>query len=287
MARSYEITAGLGHGGMSDVYAARRVSDGAMVALKMLRPESRFLHEATARLQREALAASKVQSPHVARVLDVINDAETGIVIAFEYLIGESLEARLHRCKRLSFAETHPIVTQVLLGLVSAHAVQVIHRDLKPGNVFLEQLVDGTERVKILDFGVSKLPSEHGFEVLTKKWQILGTFSYMPPEQIRTPSLVDSRADLYACGAVIFRMLIGELPHAARNLGDLIMTKRTQPARKLNGILPQAVTPFAAPIEQFVDRMLAMEPEARYQSAREALDAWQALASPPPTQGHR
>ncbi|MBI5535637.1 MAG: serine/threonine protein kinase [Deltaproteobacteria bacterium] len=277
---AYEITADIGHGGMGGVFAARRVSDGLRVAIKLLRPETRFLPDATERLRREAIAASRIRSKHVAQVIEVLDDPTHGTAVVFEYLEGETLEDRLKRDGQIPLKECRGLVEQMLVGLAEAHDEQIIHRDLKPGNIFLERRADGTISVKVLDFGVVKLPTQEGFEVLTQRWQSLGTFSYMPPEQIRTPSKVDARADLYACGAVIFRMLTGQPPHRARSVGDLILQKRSQPARKLNAVLPAKTEPLPASVEEFVDKLLAMEPHMRYQSARQALEAWRLATVP-------
>jgi serine/threonine-protein kinase len=280
--QGYEITGGIGQGGMGGVFAARRLSDGLRVAIKLLRPESRFLPEASERLRREAVAASRISSEHVARVLEVLEDPQLGTAVVFEFLQGESLDERLKREGRMPLATCGPLVEQMLVGLAEAHAEQLIHRDLKPSNIFLQALPDGQLRVKLLDFGVVKLPTEQGFESLTARWQSLGTFSYMPPEQITTPSRVDHRADLYACGAVIFRMLTGEPPHRARSVGDLILQKRSQPARKPNDVLPPDADPLPAPVVEFVVRMLAMDAGSRFQSAREALEAWHAATADTP-----
>jgi serine/threonine-protein kinase len=278
-ADQYQVVASVGGGGMADVFAATRRSDGVRVALKVLRAESTVMADAPERLRREAIAAAKIRSEHVARVLDCVEDARHGIAIVFELLEGETLEARLRREQRMSFAQAHPIVEQILAGLGDAHAVPVVHRDLKPGNVFLQAAPDGGTVVKLLDFGISKMPADQGFDALTQKGQSLGTFAYMPPEQFESPSKVDATADLYACGAVIFRMLTGELPYVARGVGDLIVKKRSQEARKLNSALPRGEAAFAQPIEGYVAKLLSTSPSARFASAREALEAWQALAS--------
>jgi len=277
---AYEITAGIGQGGMGGVFAARRLSDGLRVAIKLLRPETRFLPDASERLRREAIAASRIRSQHVARVIEVLDDPAHGTAVVFEYLEGETLEERMKRVGKMTLSECAPVVGQILVGLAEAHDERIIHRDLKPGNIFLEHRTQGATSVKLLDFGIVKLPTQEGFEALTQRWQSLGTFSYMPPEQIKTPSKVDHRADLYACGAVIFRMLTGQPPHRARSVGDLILQKRSQPARKLNAVLPAQTAPFPVRVEEFVDKLLAMEPDLRYQSARQALEAWRLATSP-------
>jgi eukaryotic-like serine/threonine-protein kinase len=277
---AYEITADIGHGGMGGVFAARRVSDELRVAIKLLRPETRFLPDASERLRREAIAASRIHSKHVARVIEVLDDPTHGPAVVFEYLEGETLEERLKRDGRITLDECRGLVEQILVGLAEAHDEQIIHRDLKPGNIFLERQANGTTSVKVLDFGVVKLPVQEGVEALTQRWQSLGTFSYMPPEQMKTPSKVDHRADLYACGAVIFRMLTGQPPHLARSVGDLILQKRSHPARKLNAVLPANSEPLPARVEEFVDKLLAMEPDMRYQSARQTLEAWRLSTAP-------
>lgn len=277
---TYRIIAEIGHGGMGGVYEASRLGDGLRVAVKLLRPETRFLHEAAERLKREAIVAASIKSNHVARVIEVLEDPEHGTAVVFEFLEGETLEDRLKRDRTLERGELVPIVEQVLTGLAEAHDEQIVHRDLKPSNIFLQRQQGGGTQVKLLDFGVVKLPTEMGFESLTQRRQNLGTFSYMPPEQIMTPSMVDPRADLYACGAVVFRMLTGELPHRARSVGDLILQKRSQPARKLNDVLPAGTALIPAPVVEFVEKMLAMDPQSRYQDARQALEAWRAATRP-------
>jgi len=276
---AYEITAAIGQGGMGDVYAARRLADGVRVAIKLLRPESVYLHEASERLRREAIAVRRISGARVAHALEVFEDPRMGIGVVFEYLEGETLEDRIRREHRLSIADCAPIVEQILEGLADAHGQSIIHRDLKPSNVFIATTPEGMQ-VKLLDFGVSKLPREQGFESLTQRHQNLGTFSYMAPEQIGMASGVDHRADLYACGVVVFRVLTGELPHVTRTMGDLILKKKSQPARRLRDALLPGSAPVPPAVEDFVARLLAMAPVDRYQSATEALQAWRAATAP-------
>lgn len=276
---AYEVTAAIGQGGMGGVYAARRLSDGTRVAIKLLRPESAYLHEATERLRREAIAVRRISGARVAHALEVFEDPRMGIGVVFEYLEGQTLEERIRREHRLTIAACSPIVEQILEGLADAHEQSIIHRDLKPANVFIASTPDGMQ-VKLLDFGVSKLPLDQGFESLTQRHQNLGTFSYMAPEQIGMASEVDHRADLYACGVVVFRLLTGELPHVTRTMGDLIFKKKSQPARRLRDALLPGEPPPTAAVEEFVARLLAMDPADRYQSAKEALEAWRAATAP-------
>ena len=274
---AYKVTAVLGQGGMGDVLAGIQLSTGRKAAIKTLRPEVRNLPEFMERFRREAIAASRIRSDHVAKLVDFLEDDALGPVIVFEYLEGQSLAEALANDTCLSLEQTHPIVSQMLEGLADAHAVGVVHRDLKPGNVFLELRSGSPTWVKILDFGISKLPSGgKGWEVLTKTGQSLGTFSYMAPEQIEGPSQVDKRADLYSCGAVVFRMLTGSLPHVARGVPRLVMEKLNRPAKRLSQARPDLS--FSPALEAFVAKLLERQPDARFSSAHQARQEWETLA---------
>ncbi len=278
IANKYEVSGAPVRGGMGDVHPATRLSDRLPVAVKLLRDELRDLPDALERFRREAIAAERIHSEHVAQVLDVIEDAALGLVIVFEYLDGESLEDELKRERVMTLDRAHPVVCEILQGLADAHAVPVVHRDLKPANIFLQRTPDGGRRVKLVDFGISKILQESGSVVLTKAGQNLGSFSYMAPEQASAPSTVDQRADLYACGTVVFRMLTGQLPYLATSVGELIGKKARHPARKLAEALPAARASFSPQLEAWVGRLLERSPNARFANAWEALEAWEALA---------
>ncbi|MFT3774086.1 MAG: serine/threonine-protein kinase [Minicystis sp.] len=207
-------------------------------------------------------------------MLDVEEDAEYGVVLVFELLEGESLIDRLKRTGPIPFDELYPIIEQVWIGLADAHRVGIIHRDLKPSNVFLERRPDGLIRVKILDFGISKVPKEVGGETLTEMGQSLGTFSFMPPEQIGKAKMVDHRADIYACATLIFQSLTGQLPYAARNILLMVELKAKEDARKLGSVMGGPVDPR---LEAFVARGLARDANQRFQTALDALAAWREL----------
>ncbi len=281
IANKYEVSGAPVRGGMGDVHPARRLADNTAVALKLLREELRDLPEALERFRREAVAAKRIHSEHVAQVYEVLDDPDLGLVIVFEFLDGESLEDLLKRERYLALERAHPIVCQILQGLADAHAVPVVHRDLKPPNIFLQRTGKGPPQVKLVDFGISKVPQELAGPVLTKAGQNLGSFSYMAPEQASSPSGVDQRADLYACGTVVFRMLTGQLPYVATSVGELIGKKSRQPARKLAEALPTAHPPFTPELEAWVARMLDRNPAGRFSTAWEALEAWEALAPGP------
>lgn len=275
VATRYRILRPLGRGGMGEVWAAENIRTGRQVAIKLLRAESKSKSSAIERFRREARAAGAINSDHVTQVLDIDEDPEHGIAIVFELLEGESLIERLKRAGPMSFAELHPVIEQVWLGLAAAHAAGIIHRDLKPSNVFLEHRPDGVTRVKILDFGISKLPKELTSDTLTEVGQSLGTFSFMPPEQIGKARTVDHRADIYATATLIYQALSGQLPYDARNVLLMVELKSKQEPRKLAAAMNEPVDPA---LEAFLTKGMARDPAQRFQSALEALAVWRELA---------
>ncbi|WP_437956942.1 protein kinase [Sorangium sp. So ce119] len=274
VANRYRIIRQLGRGGMGEVFAAENIRTGRQVAIKLLRADSKAKSSAAERFRREARAAGSINSDHVTEILDVEEDPEHGIVLVFELLEGESLIDRLKRTGPIAFDELHPIIEQVWMGLADAHRAGIIHRDLKPSNVYLEARPDGSTRVKILDFGISKLPKEMGGETLTEMGQSLGTFSFMPPEQIGKAKTVDHRADIYACATMIYQSMSGQLPYQARNLLIMVEMKQKTDARKLAEAMDGPVDPR---LEAFLAKGLAREPADRFQSALEGLTAWREL----------
>jgi serine/threonine protein kinase len=276
VAQRYRVLRQLGRGGMGEVFAAENVRTGRTVAVKVLRADSKQKASAVERFRREARAAGAISSDYVTQVLDVEDDAEHGIVIVFELLEGESLIDRLKRTGPMTFDELFPIVEQVWMGLTDAHKSGVIHRDLKPSNVFLERRPDGGVRVKILDFGISKIPREVGGETLTEMGQSLGTFSFMPPEQIGKAKTVDHRADIYAASTLIFQAMSGQLPYAAKNILQMVDLKTKAEPRSLGSVLDGPVDPR---LEAFLARGLAREPEKRFATAADALETWRVMKS--------
>ena len=276
VARRYRVLKPLGKGGMGEVFSAENIRTGRVVAIKLLRAEAKTKQSAIERFRREARAAGCINSEFVTEVLDVEDDDEHGIVLVFEFLEGESLVERLKRTGPVPFGELWGIVEAVLIGLADAHAAGIVHRDLKPSNVYLEQRRTGPW-VKILDFGISKLPKNASVETLTQVGQSLGTFSFMPPEQIGKAKSVDHRADIYACATLVYQAMSGKLPYKARNVVHMMELKRKQEPRTLAEAMK---TPVPPGLEAFIAKGLARSPHERYQTAVEALRAWRALRPP-------
>lgn len=267
---------------MGEVYAAEGRS-GEMVALKVLHERAARDPGLVARFHREADIAKKIASPYVAAILGSGKEKDGRLWIAFERLVGEGLDERLRREQYLSFAEVAPIIEDSLQGLHAAHLAHVVHRDIKPANLFIEkrrltpdeiQRGDVEERTRILDFGVSKMkPSaaRRSEPSLTAFDATLGSFAYMAPEQVRGSARADERADLYALGAVAFRVLTGRLPFEGTNALTLIALKldRDPPtlAQTTGDTWPTA-------IERYLAKIMARERERRFTSAMEALEDW-------------
>ena len=269
----YRLEASIGRGGMGEVFEATQLVTGQQVAVKVV--SRAFVDELLmARLQREAEAARRVQSPFVPQLFDVDSTADGELFLVMERLHGETLSERLKkRGGHLTWDEVRRMGEDVLRGLIDAHAAGVIHRDLKPGNIFLENLPGLGERARILDFGVCKLDAHDG-ESLTSTGEAVGTISYMAPEQIRGASKVDERADVYSFATVIFEALSARLAHDASGQIAMIASKLERPARHLRDT---ARVPVPAGVDPLLARCLSRSPNDRPSSATDLLRAWRAL----------
>ncbi|WP_437313812.1 protein kinase domain-containing protein [Sorangium sp. So ce385] len=273
----YRVTRLLGRGGMGEVWAATRESDMQQVAIKVLLARAAMKPDLVRRFDREAKIASAIKSPYVCQLLEVGETEDGAHLLVFEQLDGESLADRLKREQYLPFSEVGPIIDDVLQGLVAAHAAGVIHRDLKPGNIYLEHLglPDRRERAKILDFGISKLTRREKEEpTLTAFDATLGSFAYMAPEQVRGAARADERADIYAVGAVAFRALSGRLPFEGATAAVLVAMKLDRPAPSLAEATGEK---WPVGIERFLERALDRRREGRFSTAAEALASWRAI----------
>ncbi|WP_236606959.1 serine/threonine-protein kinase [Sandaracinus amylolyticus] len=263
--RKWRLDALLGVGGMAAVYAATH-RNGSRVAIKMLHPLV-ATEEAKRRFLREGYLANSVGHPGVVRVLDDDEAEDGSIFLVMELLDGESLESFATRRVQLGAPETLAVAEQVLEVLAVAHAKGIVHRDVKPENVFL--CIDG--RVKLLDFGIARLLEvSRGSAAATHHGFLLGTPAYMAPEQARGDwELVDARTDVWAVGASMFRVLTGHTVHRGSTHLDLLMKATREPAPKVRDIAP-AVPELVASL---VDRALAFRKEERWASADEMLES--------------
>lgn len=259
---SYELLRPIGHGGMGSVYLARHRQLGKQLAIKLLSTRLPRSGGYTVRFQREMRAAGGLDHPAIVRATDAGQHNGTHY-LAMEYIEGLDLSRVARLVGKLSIADACEIIRQVALGLSHAHAAGVTHRDIKPSNLMLSSKGE----VKILDFGLARLSlwDEVSAE-LTTVGQLIGTLDYMAPEQAERPDSVDYRADLYALGATLFRLLCGRAPLAASPemspLAKLRLLATHQPP-SLKTLRPDA----PQPLDQLVASLLARDPESRPASA--------------------
>ncbi len=216
VAGKYRIERQIGSGGMGVVMAARHLQLGEPVALKFVTESRGSDKEAMSRMMREARATFRLRSQHTVRVLDVGELPSGPLYIVMELLEGRDLRAELRARGPLPESEVVRYALQACESLEEAHALGIVHRDLKPHNMFLAKSTRGTV-LKILDFGMSKLdPEQFDAEVgpLTRPETALGTPRYMAPEQWKSATAVDARADVWALGVVMYELLTGEAPVA-------------------------------------------------------------------------
>ena len=234
----YTLMRQIGRGGMGGVFEAQHLRLGQRVAIKFMRVEYVADPEALARFEREARAAARLTSPHVARIFDV-GATESGIpYIVMELLEGHDLGDEL---TRNGGTLPIPVVVDWLLqacaGLAEAHAAGIVHRDLKPSNLFACDSFSGEPMVKLLDFGVSKFVEDGKME-LTSSAMMLGTPHYMSPEQVTVSKTVDARSDVWALSVIMYRALSGAFPYAAPSVTQLAVAIATTPPRSIFETLP-------------------------------------------------
>jgi serine/threonine-protein kinase len=262
LAQRYLLEHVVGEGGMGVVWAARDLVAGRMVALKMLKEGS---PELARRTWREARAAAHVGHPSLVEVIDVLPPQDEGEapVLVMPLLEGESLDRILLRQGQLSEGETLETLEPVVAGMVAAHARGVIHRDLKPPNVFLADDGTGTRTVLVLDFGLAKILSEDGTDAgadkLTRTGALLGTPWYMAPEQLFGDASVDHRADVWAVGVMVYECISGRRPVEGRSYGQIARNVARGTIAPLTELAP-GTTPALA---ELTSRMLDKDRDGR------------------------
>src|SRR4051812_14476540 len=268
----------MGRGGMGAVYEARHIGTLKRCAVKvLLSPELSGDHEVVKRFFREARASGLIESEHVVAAYDSGVDAAGHVYYVMECLQGEDLQQLLRRVGALSPVAATKILLQAAIGLAHAHALGIVHRDIKPANLFLSVGDSGEVKLKILDFGVAKVRLEifeESSNTLTRSGSLLGTPTYMSPEQIKRASDIDESADVWSLGVVLFECLSGRLPWGeVGSVGELL-------AAILTVQLPivQDYAPWVGPeLAEIVQRALSRDPGHRMRSATELRDALRPL----------
>ena len=267
IAGKYVVEREIKRGGMGVVLAARHAELGQHVAIKVLLPALAADAGMVARFLREGRAVSALRSDHVVRVHDVGRlDGGTPYLV-MEMLHGSDLDRRVRKGGPLPWQEAVGYVMQVCEALVEAHAIGIVHRDLKPSNLFLVDLPSGLTTVKVLDFGISKvdgldapLDDAHG---ITTTEAVLGSPTFMAPEQLKSAKYVDARADIWSLGLVLYFLVSGKLAFDAETLGSYLLKILQEPAVPLRSLRPD-VPPE---LEAIISRCIEKDPALRFPTA--------------------
>ena len=275
IAGKYRLEKVAGEGGMGVVYAAEHLVLRQRVAVKVLLPDAATSEMVIERFAREAQAAARIQSQHVARVMDA-GATDTGApFLVMEYLEGCDLEELLEIEGPLPLTDVVDYLMQALEALAHAHAVGLVHRDIKPANLFLACRADGGNVIKMLDFGISKAITSRPEEKVLTGHAVLGSPVYMSPEQLRNAKDIDARADIWSLGVVAYELLAGKPPFDGDGVGEIfaaILEKDPQPLHIVNWRLPPEISAV-------IGKCLQRKPEERWQDAAELLRALKPFGS--------
>jgi serine/threonine protein kinase len=279
LAGKYRVERVLGQGGMGVVLAAMHIHLEERVALKLMLAGASINAEAVGRFVREARAAARLESAHVAKVSDVgtLDDGRPYMVM--EYLDGQDLSQVLASTGPLPLKDAVDYVLQAAEAIAEAHSIGIIHRDLKPSNLFLTRRRDRTPHVKVLDFGISKIVSTTQTErdsAMTRTSAMMGSPLYMSPEQMTSVKDVDARSDIWALGVILFELLTGSPPFMGDTLPQvcgLVLQSADPPVSSRRPGLPREV-------DVLIHRCLAKRPADRFQNIAELARALQGMAGP-------
>lgn len=255
----YALKAVLGRGGMGTVYEALHRLTNRRVAVKVLLPEHAEKPESIARFHQEARVVSSIGHSNICEILDFGRLADGRPFLVMELLEGETLGTLLERKGRLPVGEAVAVVVQALEALDAAHAKGIIHRDMKPDNVFLTARGGGAPVVKVLDFGISKAFGEDRDVELTRTGMVMGTPYYMAPEQARGDRSLDPRVDVWASGVILYEAISGRRPFLAKNYNALLVEILTAAHRPLSSLVPGV----PGGLEAVIDRALSKRREDR------------------------
>lgn len=257
----YVVRRVVGYGGMGVVLECWDPDLDRCVAVKLLREQS---EDRILRFLREARLAAKLESEHVARVLNAGRSPDDVPFIVLEYLEGNDLSEELNARGSISVARAVTYLLQASEALAEAHERGIVHRDLKPSNLFLARRLDGRTALKVLDFGISKMTKD-GADKVTETGSLLGTPVYMSPEQVRDPRDADTRSDIWALGVILHELLTGELPFVGASLPSLSAAIVTDAPKKLRSHTPE----LPEELELIVLRCLEKDPSRRFQEVSE------------------
>lgn len=265
VAERYHILKKLGEGGMGTVYLAEHVKMGRKAALKVMNPGMNSDPDAIARFNREAANASRLNHANVCAIYDFGETPEGLIYLAMEFIEGESLTSIIEKNGFLPAPRAAAIIHQAADALAVAHDYGIVHRDLKPDNIMIAKDRDGSDVVKVVDFGIAKASSSDAQKV-TKTGLVVGTPEYMSPEQLAGDKL-DGRSDIYSLGLVAFNCLTGLLPFPSNSAQEAMIMRLTDQPKTLAEMKPDIDWP--PELQAVMDKVLARDADERYQKSAE------------------
>jgi serine/threonine protein kinase len=272
----YEVLGKLGVGGMAAVFEGRRIGLHNRVAIKVLKEELCEDPGNVRRFLREARAASVIEHDNIVQIIDFGPVDGTPVYFVMEFLEGSDLRRAIKQLGPLPWVQTQPILLQVVSALAAAHDKGIVHRDVKPANIYLVPRPTGPPWVKVLDFGIAKVVEEGRGGItrgLTMTNGLLGTVAYMAPEQARGGK-IDARTDVYALGVVAYQTMTGSVPFTGNNPFMVLerhVNEQPRPPREIVPSIPQAV-------DEIILKCMAKRPEDRFQSMQEVAAALQSVS---------
>ena len=253
----YRLDKLIGEGGMGRVFAATHAHIGTTIAVKVLKPQPQGMAEIAKRFMREARSAGRLRNEHVTRVFDagVLPSGEPYMVM--ELLEGADLQSQLQQ-RPFSYHEAARFIIEACEGLAEAHACGMIHRDIKPANLFLTTTSAGKRFVKLLDFGIATAATGDDDHGLTQTHAVMGSPTYMSPEQLRSAKDVDERSDIWSLGVSLYELVTGRVPFEGASFSGLSIKIATEPHAPMTGV--------PAAFARVVDTCLEKDRRNRYQS---------------------
>ena len=266
VADRYHIIRKLGEGGMGQVYLAEHVRMKRKSAVKVMSPGMMNDPDAISRFNREASNASQISHSNVAAIYDFGETTDGLIYLAMEFVDGEPLSQLIQRHEALPALRAANITQQTAEALGAAHDLGIVHRDLKPDNIMIARNRDGTDCVKVVDFGIAKASRGGDGQKVTRTGFVVGTPEYMSPEQL-SGDAVDGRSDIYSLALVAFNMFTGKLPFPSKTSQEAMIMRLTDRPRTL--LEMKEDVPWPPALQAVMDKALARESELRYQDPRE------------------
>ncbi len=262
----YLIETLIGQGGMGDVYRAKHTLLNRLVAIKLISKELSQDPTYKKLFLREGKAASLIEHPNAVALYDLRESEDKMMYLVMEYIEGQTLKDELIKKEKISVLETCKLLTPIISALAEAHKKGVIHRDIKPGNIMISKTADKTV-VKLLDLGIAKISQKSSNEELSTftNNQVLGTPYYMSPEQWKSPSNIDARADIYSLGVIFYELVAGQKPFTGPSLETLAYQHAVETPKFLHEFLPTVPIEFS----QLVAKMMAKERSDRPASCEE------------------